>query len=125
MINLVGPINSGKAVGADGAATVTGYSDHAVIGLVHAVIVKYNGDKPATTDVVVSTKGDNAPALTILTLTDKNADGNFPVRVLGSSNLGVADASAIQLLAIADVIKVVVTGANTDDTIDVWLVMEN
>jgi len=125
MINLVGPINSGKAVGADGAATVTAYSDHAVIGLIHAVIVKYNGDKPATTDVVVSTKGDNAPTLTILTLTDKNADGNFPVRVLGSSNLGVADASAIQLLAIADIIKVVVTGANTDDTVDVWLVMEN
>ena len=125
MINVVGPINSGAAVGVDGAATITKYSTQKVSGLVYAIAVKYNGDKPATTDVIVSTKGDNFPAITLLTLTDKNTDGIFLVRVVGHSNLGVADASAIQKNAIDDIIKILVTGANTDDTVDVWLLMEN
>jgi hypothetical protein len=123
-IKLVGPINSGPAVGADGAATVTSYSTQPIAGLVYAVVVKYNGDKPGTTDVVVSTKGTNSPLQTILTLTDKNTDNTFPVRVVGCSNLGVADASATQLVAMDDYLKIVVTGANTDDTVDVWLLME-
>lgn len=125
MINVVGPLNSGAAVGADGAATVTTYSTQKVSGLVSAVAVKYNGDKPATTDVVISTKGTNFPIETILTLTDKNTDGVFLVRAVGHSVLGVADASAIQKIPIDDIVKVVVTGANTDDTVDVWLLMEN
>jgi hypothetical protein len=127
MINLIGPINSGAAVGETGTgdATATGYSSIAVSGLIHTVQVKYNGTPPATCDVVIATKGNSAPVQTILTLTDKNADGTFPVRVVGCSNLGVADASAVQKIAIDDIISVKIDQVNDGDSVDVWLLMEN
>ena len=120
---LYGPINSGAAVGADGAATVTAYSTTEIHGLIYAVYVKYNGDKPATTDVTISTKGTSpkVPSISILTLTDKNTDGLFLPRINAHSILGVVDTSGDKHIPISDYLKIVVAQANTDDTVDVWL----
>lgn len=118
-----GPFNSGAAVGADGAATATAYSPADIHGFIYALYVKYNGDKPATTDVTISTRGasPHIPSVAILTLTDKNTDGLFLPRINAHSILGVVDASGDKLIPIADVLKILVAGANTDDTVDVWL----
>ena len=120
---LYGPFNSGAAVGADGAATVTAYSSVPIHGFIYALYVKYNGDKPATTDVTISTKGTSPsiPSISILTLTDKNTDGLFLPRINAHSILGVVDASGDKLIPIDDALKIVVAQANTDDTVDVWL----
>ena len=120
---LYGPINSGAAVGADGAATVTAYSTTEIHGFIYAVYVKYNGDKPATTDVTISTKGTSpkVPSISILTLTDKNTDGLFLPRINAHSILGVVDTSGDKHIPISDYLKIVVAQANTDDTVDVWL----
>jgi len=120
---LYGPINSGAAVGADGAATVTAYSTTEIHGLIYAVYVKYNGDKPATTDVTISTKGTlpKVPSISILTLTDAVTDGLFLPRINAHSVLGVVDTSGDKHIPISDYLKIVVAQANTDDTVDVWL----
>lgn len=124
---LYGPINSGAAVGADGSATVTAYSTAPIHGVIYAVYVKYNGDKPATTDVTISTKGisPSVPSISILTLTDKNTDGLFLPRINGHSILGVVDTSGDKLIPISDFLKIVVAQANTGDTVDVWLEVYN
>ena len=120
---LYGPINSGAAVGADGAATVTAYSTTEIHGLIYAVYVKYNGDKPATTDVTISTKGTSpkVPSISILTLTNANTDGLFLPRINAHSILGVVDTSGDKHISISDYLKIVVAQANTDDTVDVWV----
>jgi len=120
---LYGPINSGAAVGADGAATITAYSTTEIHGLIYAVYVKYNGDKPATTDVTISTKGTSPkiPSVSILTLTDANTDGLFLPRVATHSVLGVANTLVETHIPISDYLKIVVAQANTDDTVDVWV----
>jgi len=120
---LHGPINSGAAVGADGAATVTAYSTTEIHGLIYALYVKYNGDSPATTDVTISTKGTSpkVPSISILTLTDANTDGLFLPRINAHSILGVEDSSADKHIPISDYLKILVAGANTDDTVDVWV----
>ena len=120
---LYGPINSGAAVGADGSATVTAYSTTEIRGLIYALYVKYNGDKPASTDVTISTKGTSpkVPSIPILTLTDANTDGLFLPRINAHSVLGVVDTSGDKHIPISDFLKIVVAQANTDDTVDVWV----
>jgi len=122
---LIGPINSGAAVGADGAATITAYSTQKIVGLIYGVYVKYNGDKPGTTDVTIATKGTapSIPSTSILTLTDKNTDGLFLPRIVSHSALGVANSLVEMEIPVEDVISIVVAGANTDDTVDVWLLV--
>ena len=120
---IYGPFNSGAAVGADGAATITAYSTTKINGLIYSVYVKYNGDKPATTDLTISTKGTtpNVPSYPILTLTDKNTDGLFLPRTNAHSLLGVVDTSGDKMLPISDYLKMVLAQANTDDSVDIWV----
>jgi len=116
-------IPSGAAVGTDGSATVTKISSNFIRGFVTAIYVKYSGGKPATTDVVVSTAGESHPAITLLTLTDKNTDGWFFVRQATCSNVGAADGGTTAV-EIWDKVKIVVTGANSGDVVTVTLMVE-
>jgi hypothetical protein len=120
---LIGPISSGACVGADGAAVALGATTLPVRGLIFSVYVKYSGDKPATTDVIIRTKGTNAPTRTILTLTNKITDGLFLPRIDGHSVLGVADGAANQLIPVEDIIEIAVAEANTGDIIEAWLMV--
>jgi hypothetical protein len=120
---LVGPINSGAAVGGDGVATATGTSALAVEGLLYAIQVKYNDSPPAgTTDVTVKTKGTNPPSITLTLKSDSATDAMyFPRADTTKASDGSALSANSSLLPIADYVQVVIAGANAADNVDVWL----
>lgn len=123
-MQLIGPINSGAAVGADGSATATGESTMTVVGLVYAVVVKYNDSPPAATcDVTVKTKGTspNAPTKNILAIANSATDAEYKPRSDYHSTAGVAAGANDALLAVHDKIQVVIAQANAGDNADVWL----
>jgi hypothetical protein len=121
---IVGPINSGAAVGGNGVATATGESSHPISGLVYAVQVKYNETPPAgTTVVTIKTKGTNAPSMTILTLTNAATDGMWLPRLVSHTAAGVAQTAYDAPFAIDDIVQAVIAGANAGDNVDVYLHM--
>lgn len=125
-MRLIGPINSGAAVGGDEAATVNADSTTTICGRVAAIYVKYNDSPPATTDVVIATKGNSAPATTLLTLTDKNTSGLFLPRTVPHDATGVALAAltVAEPWPISDIVNVLIDDANAGDNVDVWIFLE-
>lgn len=115
--------------GSDGSATGTATSDHPIIGEVKAIHVDYT-NQPATTDVTIATV--HAPILTILTLTDNNTDGWFPVRhaLVDETGTAVTYDGTNEIYGCAyvdDYVKVSVAqadGAGGDETVQVTLVYE-
>ncbi len=130
-MRLVGPLYSGAAVGADGAATATSTTAVVHCGLVHAVYVQYLDSPPAgTTDVTVETAGGAHPAQTVLGIVNAATSGWFYPRVPTVSTAGAAalyaagGAAVNDRAAIADRVKVTVAQANAGDGVNVWLLME-
>lgn len=115
---IVGPYSSGVAVGANGAATANA-DTKVIVGMLGAVQIKYLDTPPATTDVIIKTKGANAPSITLLTLTDKNTDGFFPVRVEEVGNTG-AGLGVYSPYLISDFINIKIDGANAGDSVQVY-----
>ena len=122
-VDVIGPIESGAAVGGAGVATISKTMGVDAIGLLLSVYVEYTGDKPGTTDVLVETLGADpvAPAETLLSLVDKVTDGWFHPRLLIDTNLGVEVANVYDYFAVMDKVKVTLAQANTDDSVRVWL----
>ena len=120
-------ISSGATTGGSGASTNNNTSSHVVVGQICSIGVTYNGSPPASTDLVVATAGNNGPALTILTLTNANSDGWFHVRHKIDDESG-ADITydgtneVYDKVCVADNIKVTVSQANDDDSVDVIVV---
>ena len=127
-ISLSGPY-AGTCVGADGAAAVVVTTPQVIAGKLIGIYIKYAGDKPATTDVVITTKGTSPsiPALTLLTLTDKVTDGLFLVRVtpVGVTGVALAALTVLEPFPVHDQLVMTVAQANTDDVISMWLLVEN
>ena len=120
-------INTGDTSGGSGSSTANNTSSHVVVGQVCSIGVTYNGSPPSSTDVVVATAGNNGPALTILTLTNANSDGWFHPRhkVDDESAADVTYDGTNEVydkVCIADNIKVTVSQANDDDSVDVVVV---
>jgi len=120
-------VNSGDTSGGSGSSTANNTSSHVVVGQICSIGVAYNGSPPSSTDVVIATAGNNGPALTILTLTNANSDGWFHPRHK------IDDESAADItydgtnevyekVCVADNIKVTVSQANDDDSVDVVVV---
>ena len=120
-------VNSGDTSGGSGSSTANNTSSHVVVGQICSIGVTYNGSPPSSTDVVIATAGNNGPALTILTLTNANSDGWFHPRHK------IDDESAADItydgtnevyekVCVADNIKVTVSQANDDDSVDVVVV---
>lgn len=123
---IFGPFNSGAAVGADGAATINKDTNIRFCGRMAGIYIKYNGDKPATNDVIIKTTGTNAPSITFLTLTNKNTDGWFFPRMIPDDLLGV-DLAALAIaepIPFDDFVNISLAQSNTDDSIDVYLLVE-
>lgn len=121
MTEFLGPFNSGAAVGSNGSATANTTTAQPINGLVVGVYVKYNDSPPATTDITIATSGDQAPAETILTLTDKNTNGWFYPRYTAQTQLGVDLSTAnTEIPLLCDKVKVTIAGANAADNVDVW-----
>lgn len=126
---LAGPYSSGLAVGVDGSALVNADTPTRLTGYVKAIHVKYQGaTPPSTTDVVITTKGTYPapPTITLLTLTNKNTDGRFPVRTLPVDAVGVALAALTiaEPIYIDDVVNISVAQANNVNYVEYWLVMD-
>lgn len=124
-MSMYGPINSGAAAGGNGAATSNKTSSTVISGFIAAIHVKYNDAPPATTDVVIATAGNTGPAMTLLTLTNKNTSGWFYPRITAQTALGVDSASNTdsQFPVICDNLKVTIDGADAADNVDVYLLL--
>lgn len=90
---------AGSAGSATGSATT-----RPVTGLLLGVYVDYV-TQPATTDVTIATAGSTAPALTLLTLADKNTDGWFFPRRAIHDTAGAAQ-TQYDIAPVADAITV-------------------
>lgn len=131
-MNLLGPVNSGAAVGGDGVATSNADSTSPISGRILAVYIKYNDSPPAgTTDVVISTKGTSPrpPSNTILTLTDAATAGWFYPRHIVHDEVGAAykwdgTNEVYEPVPVNDIINVAIAQANAGDNVDVWLLFE-
>jgi len=120
-------ISSGATDGGAGVSTNNNTSSHVVVGQICSIGVTYNGSPPSSTDVVVATAGNNGPPLTILTLTNANCDGWFHPRHQIDDE-SAADVTydgtneVYEKVCVADNIKVTVSQANDDDSVDVVVV---
>ena len=120
-----GPINSGAAVGGDGVATANSTTPTAALGALLRLYIKYNLTPPAgTTDVTIATAGTDAPAQTILTITNAATSGWFYPRVESVDNTGSAT-GVYELFILNDKVTVTIGGANANDNADVTLDMAN
>lgn len=123
-IKLVGPFNTGVGSGGAGSATNNATSAVIVSGVIYGVYVKGNDSPPNTTDITLATSGTNAPAVTVLTVTNYTADGWYYPRVLIHDTAGVASTTVYDHLAINDTIKVTIAQANNGDSADLYLLMD-
>ncbi len=129
MTELIGPLNSGAAVGSAGSALSNQDSPAIIAGRVQAVYVKYNPAYPAnppdTAKVIIATKGTNnaAPSLTILTLDGANTDGWFLVRKAICDPTGSAVANLYDEMPIYDLVNVSIDLVDTGHNVDVWLLV--
>ena len=125
-MDLFGPFNSGVTAGGAGVSTNNADTTVRLKGRMLGAYVRYNDTPPATTDVIIKTKGTAAPSITFLTLTDKNTSGWFFPRIVPHDLVGVALAA----LAIAepipfdDFVNISIAQANDGDSIDVWLLVD-
>jgi hypothetical protein len=130
MINYIGPINSGAAVGSNGSATSSA-TTQVVSGRVLAAYIKYNDSPPAgTTTATIATANVNYPGQTIISIVNAATAGWFFPRVAMHSNAGAAitydgTRPIYEAQPVSDNLKVTISGANAADNIDVWLMVEN
>lgn len=120
-MKLIGPLGSGTAAGSAGSATANATSTIPICGRVVGISVAYNDSPPSTTDVTVATAGINAPALTLLTLT--NANTNY-VRPLVHQSYGLSGAGVSGVYVgpvIADFVTVTIAQADAGDSVSVYL----
>jgi hypothetical protein len=130
-MNLIGPINSGTAVGGDGEATANADSPNPVRGLIRAIYVKYNDSPPGTTDVTIASKG-TAPlpaTRSVLVLTNANTNGWFAPRMPVQDTAGAdltydGTRKVTDLIPVYDHLNIKIEGANAGDSADVWLLVE-
>jgi len=120
-------ISSGATTGGSGSSTNNNTSSHVVVGQICSIGVTYNGSPPSSTDVVIATAGNNGPALTILTLTNANSNGWFHPRhkIDDESAADVTYDGTNEVydkVCVADNIKITVSQANDDDSVDVVVV---
>lgn len=131
MINMIGPINSGAAVGSNGSATSSITTGQTLSGRVLAAYIKYNDSPPAgTTTATIASANVNYPGQTVLSVVNSATSGWYFPRVAVHSNAGAAvtydgTRPIYEAQPICDNLKITISGANAADNIDVWLMLEN
>ena len=114
------------ATGSAGAAVGTVTSTFPIVGHVQAIRLDYGGTA-ATTDVTVATV--HAPTITLLTATNGTTDTWYYPRVqLCDTNGSTPPLGGIMAtvtpIPICDQVRVTVTQANDEDTVDVVVLYE-
>lgn len=131
MLNYIGPLNTGAAVGANGSATSSYTTPQVVTGRVVATYIKYNDSPPAgTTTATIATANATYPGQTVISIVNAATAGWFFPRVAVHSNAGAAvtydgTRPIYDVQPVSDNLKVTISGANAGDSIDVWLMVEN
>ncbi|MGH9158203.1 MAG: hypothetical protein ACRD1K_20735 [Acidimicrobiales bacterium] len=112
-------------------ATANVDTPNPIVGKVLAIFIKYNDTPPATTDVVIKTKGLSPapPTTTILTRTNTGTDGLFYPRaqVHDSAGTGVNYAATFPIyepVPVHDKLNISIAQANDNDSVDVWLLVD-
>lgn len=122
-MGLIGPFNSGVAVGDNGSATANTDSTIMVRGFVMQAYIQYNDSPPAgTTDVTIRTKGTSpaAPSYNILKVSNAATNGLFVPRKVAVDQTGAA-LSGENVIQVEDKVNILIEGANAGDSADVWL----
>jgi len=122
---IVGPFNSGAAAGSAGSATNNADTKR-ITGMVWGIYVKYNDSPPAgTTDVTIKTKGTSPsiPSYNLLVLTNAATDGLFPIMSAVYDNAGSAISNQYLPFLVDDLLNIAIAGANSGDSVDVWLLL--
>lgn len=122
-IDAVGPFNSGAGAGGAGVATANATGTQKLTGLLIGFYIRYNDSPPATTDVTIEAAGGALPTRVLLSLTDANTSGFFPVGAAQVDTAGAANGQYANLPLVRDLIKVTIAQANDNDSVDVWAVM--
>jgi hypothetical protein len=131
MINYIGPLNSGVAVGSNGSATANSTAPQVLTGKVLAAYIRYNDSPPAgTTTATIATANSTYPAQTVLSVVNAATSKWFFPRVAASDNAGAAitydgTRPIYEAQPIHDNVKITISGANAGDSIDVWLMVES
>lgn len=121
--------DTGGATGGAGVATATSPSKM-VRGKILAVGVTYLLTPPATTNIILRTRGEHGPAQTVLSIPNANTNAWFYPRVSQQDNAGVAKlyAAAGEEVAteyvVADNVELNVAQANDDDSVTVVLLVD-
>lgn len=107
----------------------SGTTNRPVNGRVLAVYLDYNITPNVATDVTIATSGFAAPANTILTVTDSVTDGWFYPRheiddEAGAAVLYAATFGVHEAVPVDDYIKATVAQGDNDQTLDVWILVE-
>jgi len=112
------------AAGVDNAATATAASDGAISGVIRAIFIDYTTLAVTTTDVVIAGDTGEAQDLPIITVTDIGTDTwKFPGHaVVNTSNSAISNEA--MPIYIDNQVVVTVTGARTDDDLDVIIIYE-
>ena len=126
MISVKGPINTGIAAGGAGVATNNATTGNQVVGRFLGAYIRYNDSPPAgTTDVTIKAAGNTTPTYNLLKISNAAANGYFSVRQATVSEAGAANTADYAHIPICDNVTVLIEGANTGDSADVWLFIEN
>lgn len=124
-MRMVGPLNSGAAAGGNGVATANADNTGRITGRLYGVYVKYNAACPGSTTVTLTSKGDGAPALTLLAVPAGNTSGWYFPRVQIHTTAAAAIAAQYDRLPVDDKVNVKIDLANALCNADVWLLLDD
>lgn len=106
--------------GANGSAEGEATTPGGIRGAVMSFRVDYEATAPNTTDVTITEVG--GAGRTLLTLTDRNTDGEFPVRIAEVGATGTAGTGTTPILMGGEPIEVAVAGCNAiTNAVVVWI----
>ena len=127
-MKMLGPINSGIAIGENNAATSNESTSTLAVGRVIGIYLRYNDSCPAGTNIVISTAGTlpEIPSQTILSISEDNTDGLFMPRIVpcGVDGVDLATLAIAEPVVVSDFINVLINSANSGDSIDAWFFLE-
>lgn len=87
--------------GSAGSASGNATSTPIVSGYIERIYLDFHASAPATTDTTISVVGHENR--TILTLTNVNTDGDYPVRIAETGNTGTAAATTTRLAVVGQI----------------------
>jgi hypothetical protein len=112
------------AAGGAGVATLSAVSSQIVDGVILGVHLTYTDSPPSTTDITIAEK-NNSPAMPILTVTDANTNGWFPVLAQAVNQAAAAITGMGAPIGVSDYVNVTIAQANNGDGVVAVIVWDD